>query len=321
MSELRREVILPRDEAHWLQVRAECGDITSTTVSALFGMNERITKFELWHRLRGGVVVADEGDERTAWGKLLQESIAKGVARERDWLVAPMPEYVRLPTLRIGSSFDYRVVGQENAGGGLLFMRPTEEPSPDDAILEVKNVDGLIFKNQWIEEEGYGITAPATIEIQVAHEMLVSDLRVAFIAALVGGNRLVLLRRERQADVDAAIIAACAAFWSSDEPEPDFNRDARFIAKSLYGVSDEGSVLDADEEIASLFREYAGYRAQAKAADDNADAAKAKILTRIGSAERVLHPDWSLSTKMVKATHVSYDRAAYRGFRLTEKTK
>ena len=309
---MNREIIPYTDEASWKRERAK--DITSTTVSALFGLSPYLSKFELWHRLKGGVDVEHEEDPRMGWGKRLQNAIADGVGSDNHWGVRAKPDYMRLPEHRVGSSFDYEggVIADQY---GLIGSMNTLEP---DFLVEVKNVDGLIFRNDWLTDPDFGITAPDHIELQAQHECLVAGVGVCYIAALVGGNRIELLKREFQPDVGDAILRAAAEFWALDSaPEPDFYRDAAFIGK-LYGYAAPGSVIDADEELAALFREYAGYRSMAKTADDNADAAKAKILTRIGDAERVLHPEFSLSTKMVAGTEVSYTRKPFRSFRLSQ---
>lgn len=296
----RREIIPYTDEAAWLAERAK--DITSTDCAALFNVSPYVSRFELWHRKVQGFVTAHPENDRQSWGKRLQDSIADGVAFDSGWAHLPFTDYIRLVEERIGSSFDYKIADEGPWG-----------------LLEVKNVDGLVFRQGWTETE-FGVEAPVHIELQAQHQLLVSGLAVCYIAALVGGNRVHLLRREADEPTHARIIDECAAFWKGGEPEPDFHRDAAFIAK-LYGYSQPGMVLDADDETAALFREYAGHRAIAKAADDNADAAKAAILRRIGNAERVNHPDFTLSAKTVKAAHIAYDRAEYRGFKLTERSK
>lgn len=304
-----RQTIPFTDENTWLAERAR--DITSTDCAALFDMSPYCTRFELFHRKRTGEYSTIGENERMTWGKRLQDSIARGVASDHGWTVSRLDDYVRLPDERIGSSFDFQVLGVSRHP---VFNNPVHEPD-EDAILECKNVDSLEFRNGWIETD-FGLEAPPHIELQVAHQLLVSGLSRAYIAALVGGNRVVLLERNADDVIAQRILDEAAKFWREGEPEPTFPADAGFIAK-LYGYSTAGKVIDADEEVASLFREYAGFRAQARAADDNADSAKARILMRIRDAERVNHSEFTLSAKVVKGAHIEYDRAEYRGFKLT----
>ena len=307
---MQRELIPFVSEEQWLEARSR--DLTSTTISALFGFHPWITEFQLHHTLKLGDVGDEfEPNERSEWGKLLQDSIANGVAREEGWQLRPMREYIRLPQLRIGSSFDFRV-----------FANPDDGDTDADDLLEIKNVDGLIFRNNWRDEEGFGLVAPEHIEIQAQHEMLCSGLQLCHIRALVGGNSLARLRRPFQPDVGEAIVKAAQRFWNSDEPEPDFARDSVFIAQHVYGFSTPGKIIDADEEVAALFREYAGHRAIESAADKAKKEIKARILMRIGGAERVNHSEFTLSAREVGETEVAaFTRKGFRSFKLYEKEK
>lgn len=316
-----REVIHFTTEDAWKQARSR--DITSTTVSALFGLSPYLTKFELFHRLRGGLQVADEPNERTRWGKLLQDAIGEGVGLEQQWALKRKDEYVRMPDLGIGSSFDFDAAPAEtvDAGsgfiGGLVGMANGLEPQ---FLVETKNVDGLEFKRGWAETD-FGLEAPAHIEIQVMHQLLVSGLTRCFIAALVGGNRVALLERVFDQAVGDAILAACADFWRDPAPEPDFRQDAKTIGL-LYGYSEPGKVVTAEGELASLFRQYAGYKAVAREAEKDAEAAKAKILTLIGDAERVEGDTWFALTKTQAPTVVeTYTRRASRPVRFYERSE
>ena len=72
------EIIETRDKEHWLALRSV--DVTSTEVSALFGANQYLTKYELWHRKKAGKVVKIEENNFMKWGTRLQDSIAAGIA-------------------------------------------------------------------------------------------------------------------------------------------------------------------------------------------------------------------------------------------------
>ena len=87
---MSREIIPYTDEATWLENRR--ADLTSTDISALFGVSPYRTAFELYHVKRGNIEASHEENERTRWGKLLQDSIAKGVAEEKALWLRPMPE-------------------------------------------------------------------------------------------------------------------------------------------------------------------------------------------------------------------------------------
>ena len=295
---MNRLTIVPENEDAWLKLRTE--DLTSTDMATLFGISPYATPFELWHRKKSKEVVTLKQNPRMTWGLRLEESIAKGVAEDNNWNVRHMPEYMRLPDNRIGSSFDFAI--------------------GDDGLMEVKNVDSLAFKDGWIIE-GEDVQAPPHIELQAQNELLVSGRKYIEIAALVGGNRVVLIHRIPDAKIHAAIIAKAKAFWKSIddnvEPKPDFTKDADFI-KSLYHYSEPGSVLDAtgNERINNLVISYKLHSEEAKEAEKLKDAAKAELLTLIGDAEKIVSDRFSISAGIIGETEVKYTRKAFRDFRI-----
>ena len=276
-----RQFITTRDEAHWHSLRAQ--DLTSTDVAALFGLSPYKTAFELWHEKRSGEVVRIKDNDRMRWGRRLESVVAEGIAEEKGWVALPFKDYGRLPELRLGASFDYRVDGS----------------GPNDAILEIKTVDSLAFRNGWTIEDDY-VEAPPHIELQVQHQMLVSGLRRAFIGVLIGGNRIEILERQADPQVHAGILAKAREFWASIEagtpPAPVMPDDAQAVIR-LNQHAEPGKLIDARDNalIAELVQQYDYLGRQAKAISDERDVVKADLLTAIGDAEKVLLDGFSVS--------------------------
>lgn len=308
---MQRTLITPDSEAEWLQLRTE--DVTSTEVSALFGMSPYSTRLQLWERKRSGLREELEPNERIVWGRRLEHSIAAGVCEDNGWAARPFKEYGRVLGIGIGGSFDWRI----------LANGPLSGDSADDVLLEVKNVDGLAFARGWVMD-GDMLEAPAHIELQVQHQLLVSGLRRAVIAAFVGGNRVVLLEREADDQVHAAIIAQVAEFWASvregREPAPQMPRDAEtLIARLQY--AEPGKLLDArgDARIASLVASYAELGRQASEIEDARKVLKAELLQAIGDSEKVLLDGYSVSAGMVGPSTYVVEKQGYRNLRVTAK--
>ena len=310
------EIITPNDEAHWLAMRKQ--DITSTESAALFGMSPYLTAFELWHRKRSGDVPEFKVNGRMKWGNRLEAAIAHGIAEEMGWTVVPLKSYMRDPTLRMGSSFDFQITS---------FDEPVH--------LEIKNVDYLAFRDGWIEHEDGTIEAPEHIEMQVQHQMAVSGYRKAFICAFVGGNRFELIERERDATVIAAIRSKVAAFWktvdANEEPTPLYPDDADMVI-ALNRYAQPGKIVDAsgDAIITSMIQEYREAKVQADRFEEESKILRAKILEHIGDAEKVLADGYTISAglvadvpptiitpEMVGQTYGG--RKGYRSMRLTAK--
>ena len=292
---MNRETINPKDEQEWLKLRTQ--DITSTDVAALFDISPWLTRFELWHRKKSGAVVELEPNARMLWGQRLERSISEGIAEDYKLSIRPMKEYIRVPAWRIGSSFDNAV--------------------DSDGILEVKNVDGLAYKDGWLIQ-GDSVEAPPHIEIQLQHQLLVSGRKYGLIGALIGGNRVTLIKREADPVIHEAIKSRVAAFWQSidanQEPAPDFKADADFICK-LAGFAEPGKVMNAGDTLAAQVKAYKEWGAKATAAQEEKDAIKAQLLTLIGDAEKVIGNGYTISAGMKPPTLIeAYTRKGYRDF-------
>lgn len=301
---MQREVIPFTNEEAWLKERAK--DVTSTEVAALFGISPYITKYELWHRKKNQELGQFEPNERMKWGTRLQESIARGIAEDHGWTIREKKEYIRISELRIGSSFDYEI----------------HHNGWPESLLEIKNVDGLAFKEGWLVD-GENVEAPPHIELQVQHQLLIAEYGTAFIGALVGGNKVVLIKREADKEIHEEIKKKVSEFWKSiednQEPEPDFKRDADFIAR-LYGKAEKDSVAYADQEITDLAMLYRHAMEAEKVATAQKKEYKAKILTKIGTTSKVMSDSFTISANEVQPTHVeAFDKPGYRNFRITFK--
>jgi len=334
------EVIAPKSEAEWLNLRAK--DITSTEVSALFGVSPYTTLFELWWRKKDGNVIELEPNERMKWGTRLQDSIAQGIAEDNGWKIRRMPEYIRNPALRMGASFDFAIEPDCECGhrsddhspidGCVVDMAGMGTPCgckvPVEVnaggLLEIKNVDNLAYRDGWAVD-GENIEAPPHIEIQVQHQLAVSGRAFAYIGALVGGNKLILIKREPDAKIIEAIKSQVASFWftvaAGNEPVPDFSRDAKFIAR-LYNYADPNKVLRVhdDAEIALLADRYRDAVANEKFAKEAKEGLKAQILMKIGDAEKVFGDGYTVSAGLIGPKLIeAYERKGYRDFRINFK--
>ena len=299
-----RESITPIDKDHWLDLRRL--DLTSTDVAALFGLSPYLTHFELWHRKKSCAEVTIQETARMRWGNRLEASIAAGICEDNGWTGKPFKDYVRLPEHCLGSSFDWRIAGPDGGDG--------------DGILEIKTVDLRAFKSGW-EFEDDQLVAPAHIELQVQHQMLVAGLAWAKIGALVGGNEVHVLHRDADPAVHRAILAKAAEFWRSiaenREPPPVYPDDAAAVI-ALHSHAEPTTVIDAPD-LAELIAEYRAAGADEKAAQDRKTTAKARILERIGEAEKARCGQFTISAGITPGHTYTVERQPFRAFRITER--
>lgn len=308
--QITRETLTFDTEDQWLALRRQ--DLTSTEAAALFGASPYVTEFEL-HHIKAGTLEKDfEENQRMRWGTRLEAAIAAGVAEDYGLIVDPMKVYMRIPELRMGSSFDYKIVGLvEGFTGDERARDMFRRLGP--GIMEVKNVDGAAFRRNWIDD-GDEIEAPPHIELQVQHQLEVAGLGWAMIAPLVGGNTPKVIIRERDTELGELLREKVAHFWArvdaGIQPEPDYARDADTIAK--LHVENDGSEIDLSDNprVLELCREYKDAGAAEKAAAERKRAAKAELMMIIEAAKTARAGSFTISAGTRKQTFKAYDRAA-----------
>jgi len=309
---LTREVIQHATQADWLAARKL--DVTSTEAAALFDSGVYTKTFYELFCIKSGLLQPEdfEGNERTKWGNRLEAPIAHGIAEDLGLIVEPFKVYMRIKEARIGSSFDFKIVGLVDGAPENEYRELFRKHGA--GILEVKNVDGLQFKRTWLGD-GEAIEAPVHIEAQVQHQLLVADLQWAVIAPLVGGNTPKPLYRLRDVAVGDAILSKATDLWTriarGDAPQPNFAKDAETIAQ-VYRENDGSSLdLSNDTRVGELCRAYKKAAAEEKAAAEAKSAAKAELLTIIKGAKSILYDGGKISAGTNKASFRAYYRDGY----------
>lgn len=169
----------------WLAARREV--VTSTGLAALMGVpgayGAPISEFleKLGRSERG------DPPEYIEWGKMLQRPTLIGYSEREGVAIDLIDEYefVWSGTSRyLGTSLDARVQGH------------------DERCVDAKNI-GVQDPVDW--GEPYSDQVPARYVVQLHGQMEATDTKVADLAVLFGGRKLVIYRIER----DEEIIAAC----------------------------------------------------------------------------------------------------------------
>ncbi len=317
---MNAEIIPYTDESAWLAHRAQ--DITSTESPSLFGFG-RETAFELACRKDGKTDGAFKPNERTEIGKEIEHAIATRAARMYGVVIKHKKEYMRIPDLRMGSSFDYEIVGVSDGVIDDQVLR-VAFGTMGPGLFEIKNVDSWIFKNEWISGDS-GYEAPAHIEIQLQHQLEVCGYAWGCIVAFVGGNHIEIIVRLRDTAVGEALRRKICLLWQNlldgIYPPVQLPEDLD-VLKQIYGYAEPGRLLDARgrDDIHDALVDYIDAQRDEKGAKDRKDTAQGKLLRLIGDAEKVTTDIATISCGMVAPTVVpSYERKGYRNWRVTPK--
>lgn len=253
----------------WLALRRN--HVTSTDMAPVCGMPKYgRTRFTVWAEKRGQLDDAFEENERSEVGRFLENAIAKLVAERMETRILRLADFMSRGPL--GASFDYEVVDPGNVHHGWL--------------VEIKNVDRMIFKDQWTEEG-----PPDHISVQIQTQLEVSRRPATILAALVGGNDLRIFKIRRDPEMGKALRDIAEKFWRDVEAgiEPDVVADDAEAVARLFHPR-EGEVLDLthDLEVADWVREYRELGEQIKVAEDRRKLIKAEILLQAKEASKVL---------------------------------
>lgn len=293
---MNRETINYKDEAEWLALRK--ADITSTDVSSLYNLNPRKSYYALYQYKSGAMEDTFQGNEFTRWGNRLEEAIAYGLAEDNDWTFEPFKSYMRIPEIKAGSSFDFKIT------------------KPLDAILEIKNMDSFYFNQSWVENDEGVLEPPYHIQLQCQHQMMVSGYQELYLGALVGGNKSYIVKINADIKVHDSIHQKIEEFWHriemKDEPSPEMAMDYD-IVKSLYGSVEPDKVLDKqdDKELNDLILQYQEFSAAYSEAGKMKEACMADILSRIGDAELAIAKDFKIKRTLVNRKAYTVEAKQY----------
>lgn len=319
-------MVVPKNKAEWLALRHP--NVSSTESAALFGLSPYMTAYELaLAKQKPEPDPGFAGNERMEWGLVLQRAIARRIGAVYGVKVRALNGYSThsYGHALMGASFDFEIVGLVDSDDG------EHVPLPDDCVLrdmyeahgagvlEIKNVDWIVFKQQWRTDDGE-VEPPAHIEIQVQHQLACIARKWAAIGVLVGGNDLNLLVRERDDDVVKAIVGQCESFWHNLSrgilPPVELPADAAVIAQ-VYKIASPGKVLNADTEVEALCADYRAAADAEKAASEAKATAKAKLLMKIGDAEKVIGEKFTVSAGTVTRAEYVCAASTYRNVRVT----
>lgn len=211
-----------RKNKAWLEARQK--GIGGSDVAAIMGANRWMSSFQVYTDKTEEVKPSDSEPEAAYFGSMLKDLVAKeftkrtGKKVRRDNKHLAHAEY---PFML--AHIDRRVVGE-------------------NAILLCKTC-GLFSAKEW---EGEAI--PNRYILQAQHYIKVTETEKAYIAVLIGGQKLVIREVNRDDELIDEIIKAESSFWNYHvvnriPPELDSSEAAsNYLKDKYYGDTSEGKV-------------------------------------------------------------------------------
>ena len=119
----------------WLALRS--GDVTASTIGALFGLHPYTTSMRLFIEKRDQLAEDQEETQAMRRGRILEDAVRK-IYQERhpSFLIKKVQHYYRAPTLRLGATPDFVVKDDQGR----------------KAALQAKTVAPQAFRRNWTDE-------------------------------------------------------------------------------------------------------------------------------------------------------------------------
>ena len=267
------------DRQQWLAVRQ--GGIGSSDAAAAVGLCPYKSQLELWMEKTGRTPTEEAPpgmDDPRYWGTLLEPYVAVAYAQQTDRKVRKVNAVLQHPSFPFMlANIDREVVG-----------------CPDVQVLECKTA-GEWGSRLWRD----GV--PEYVQLQVQHQLAVTNQQAADVAVLLCGQRLEIHRIERDEEVIARLMVLEARFWqyvtTDIEPPADGSESAGKALRQLYPGG--GNTLDLCENrnLSDTFAELVALKDELEVRGKHAEQLKQTLQQAMGDAARAVFATGEVSFK------------------------
>lgn len=261
---LARTTGLSRQE--WLQLRTQ--GIGGSDAAAIAGLNPWKSPMGVYLEKVGEIRGDDEQSEAAYWGTALEEVVAK--------------EFTR----RTGLKVRRRNAILRSAEHPFMIANVDRLVVGDQAPLECKTT-GARNSTDW--EDG---RVPEHYLVQVQHYLAVTGAPYAYIAVLIGGQRFLHQRIERDDEVINYLVKIERDFWENHviprvPPPIDGSQASADLMDMLYPAANvQMREVQLPPDAEALIALYEAAKAEEKAAAERRQEAENKLKAMLGEYER-----------------------------------
>lgn len=250
----------------WLEDRRK--GIGGSDVATVLGLNKYKSVYQLWLEKTGQVEVTSAQSEAAYWGNTLEEVVAEEFSKRTGKKVRRRNrvfEHPKYPFLR--ANIDRDVVGE-------------------NAVLECKTANQYLA-NEWDDDE-----IPIQYICQVQHYMNVLNLDYVYFAVLIGGQKFIWKKMERDQELIDMITEKLVEFWTENvekgiEPTIDgLKATSDFLTQRYLDTDESETELNAafDENIANLAR----LKSDKKVIEENITLLENELKQALGKADATI---------------------------------
>jgi hypothetical protein len=251
-------------------------------------LSPHTTGYRLWQEKSGRLMPDDlAGVERVQAGVFLEPALAAWANHKWKWKLRKVLRYcLHEQVTGWGASLDYEV----------------QEPGMPP--VELKNVDFIQFRDNWVEAEGDIVMPPLNYVLQLQHQIGAVGADHGWIVACVAGNQLLRGRIERHEPTQTRIAEAVTAFWHGVKAgvEPTWLADYETVAETYrYGDKVAGTVdLSNVEDLPALCANYKVAKEQLDRAETAVSLLKGQIGTKLGTNSKATTVGFRLSWPVIE---------------------
>lgn len=267
------------DREQWLEVRK--GGIGSSDAAAAVGLCPYKSQLELWMEKTGRTPVEDAPpgmDDPRYWGTLLEPYVAVAYSQQTDRKVRKVNAVLQHPTFPyMLANIDREVVG-----------------CPEIQILECKTA-GEWGSKLWRD----GV--PEYVQLQVQHQLAVTNQQAADVAVLLCGQSLEIHRIERDEEAISRLMVLEARFWeyvtTDTEPPADGSESAGKALRQLYPGGGNAMDFCEDRTLSDTFARLVALREELDVRVKEGEQLKQILQQAMGDAARAVFATGEVSFK------------------------
>jgi putative phage-type endonuclease len=267
----------------WLQLRTK--GIGGSDAAAIAGLNKWKSPVHVWLEKTGQAPLEEVQSEPAYWGTKLEEVVAQafsertGLRVKRRNAILQHPDY---PFML--ANVDRLIVGEKTG-------------------LECKTASEYL-KSEWVGEE-----VPAPYLLQCQHYMAVTGYDAWWIAVLIGGNKFVYKKIERDEEIIQYLIKLESDFWNNHvvtkvPPEMDGSEASTNLLKTMYPIGEPESETELPLEADKLIEQLEEAKADAKQAEERVAELENRLKAMLGDYETGLASNHVVTWKNVTTNRI-----------------
>ncbi|MGB3782603.1 MAG: YqaJ viral recombinase family protein [Priestia megaterium] len=285
---MQAEILIPTSnmsEAEWLEHRQK--GIGGSDAGAIAGLSKWKSPIGVYLDKIGESPSGSSSSEAAYFGHVLEDVVAQEFSKRTGLKVRKRQAILQHPKHSFMlANVDRLIIGKKEG-------------------LECKTASEYL-KNDWEEEE-----IPAQYLIQCQHYMAVTGYEAWWIAVLIGGNKFVHKKIERDEEIINYLIEIESDFWNNhvfkkNPPAFDGSEASTNLLKAMYPEGD-GSLepVELAPEASDLISNYEQAKLEEKEASERRKGAENKLKSLLREREAAYASDRLVTWKTISSSRVN----------------